>query len=561
MIKSLHIENYALISQLDIKMHEGFSVITGETGAGKSIILGAIGLLKGQRADVKAIKTGETRCVVEAEFDVASYGLSDFFETNDMDFDGKECIIRRELTSSGKRRAFINDTPVTASLLKVLGDKLIDVHSQHQNLLLNTEDFQIGVLDIIANSHDALAKYQSTYQSYKDALARLENALDASKRSHDDEDYWRFQFGQLQEAALSDDVEQEELEAEAEMLEHAEEIRSELFSASELLGGEGDDSHENVLSALKRAYSSVSSVVDRFRDMETVSERLDSCYIELKDILNEIEIASDRVESNPERLQQVQERLNLIYTLQRKHNVGSISELKVIRDDLEERINAIDHSDELIDELRRQTESLRSSAETEASELTSLRRSSASKIESMMVSHLQNLGMPNVQFKIEILSDPEHLTMNGADSVTFLFSANKNGQLQDVAKVASGGEVARVMLSIKSLIADAVKLPTIIFDEIDTGVSGKIADKMAEIMSGMGRGGRQVISITHLPQIASAGTYHYRVFKDEDGDMATSNIVELSQDERVEEIAHMLSGTDITDAAIANARELLAVKK
>jgi len=267
------------------------------------------------------------------------------------------------------------------------------------------------------------------------------------------------------------------------------------------------------------------------------------------------------VESNPERLQQVQERLNLIYTLQRKHNVGSISELKVIRDDLEERINAIDHSDELIDELRRQTESLRSSAETEASELTSLRRSSASKIESMMVSHLQNLGMPNVQFKIEILSDPEHLTMNGADSVTFLFSANKNGQLQDVAKVASGGEVARVMLSIKSLIADAVKLPTIIFDEIDTGVSGKIADKMAEIMSGMGRGGRQVISITHLPQIASAGTYHYRVFKDEDGDMATSNIVELSQDERVEEIAHMLSGTDITDAAIANARELLAVKK
>jgi len=561
MIKSLHIENYALISQLDIKMHEGFSVITGETGAGKSIILGAIGLLKGQRADVKAIKTGETRCVVEAEFDVASYGLSDFFETNDLDFDGKECIIRRELTSSGKSRAFINDTPVTASLLKVLGDKLIDVHSQHQNLLLNTEDFQIGVLDIIANSHDALAKYQSTYQSYKDALARLENALDASKRSHDDEDYWRFQFGQLQEAALSDDVEQEELEAEAEMLEHAEEIRSELFSASELLGGEGDDSHENVLSALKRAYSSVSSVVDRFRDMETVSERLDSCYIELKDILNEIEIASDRVESNPERLQQVQERLNLIYTLQRKHNVGSISELKVIRDDLEERINAIDHSDELIDELRRQTESLRSSAETEASELTSLRRSSASKIESMMVSHLQNLGMPNVQFKIEILSDPEHLTMNGADSVTFLFSANKNGQLQDVAKVASGGEVARVMLSIKSLIADAVKLPTIIFDEIDTGVSGKIADKMAEIMSGMGRGGRQVISITHLPQIASAGTYHYRVFKDEDGDMATSNIVELSQDERVEEIAHMLSGTDITDAAIANARELLAVKK
>ena len=560
MIKSLHIENYALISRLDITMHEGFSVITGETGAGKSIILGAVGLLKGQRSDVKSIKSGANRCVVEAVFDVSSYNLVDFFESNDLDFDGSECIIRRELTSSGKSRAFVNDTPVTASILKVLGDKLIDVHSQHQNLLLNTEDFQISVLDIIAGSGTLLSEYQSLYRSYCDAQSQLKEAIEASRRSREDEDYWRFQYGQLQDALLDDDDEQERLELESEMLEHAEEIRSGLFAASEFLGGEGGDGQCNVLSSLKQASSSLSSVVEKFRDVEPLSNRLDSCYIELKDILGEIESVSDRVESNPLRLQEVEDRLNVIYTLERKHNVNSISELKSIRDSLEDRLNSIDNSDEMIEELRRKSEALRESAVAKATALSERRRESAGRIESLMVTRLQSLGMPNVQFKIAMSFDSDRLSLNGADSVSFLFSANKNVGLQDVAKVASGGEVARVMLSLKSLISDAVKLPTIIFDEIDTGVSGKIADKMAEIMSSMGENGRQVVSITHLPQIAALGAHHYRVYKDESGDIATSNIVELNDEERVTEIAHMLSGRELTEAAIANARELISLR-
>ncbi len=561
MIKSLHIENYALISRLDIVMHKGFSVVTGETGAGKSIILGAIGLLKGQRADVKAIKTGEKRCVVEAEFDVSSYDLKKFFELNDLDFDGSECVIRRELTISGKSRAFINDTPVTASLLKVIGDKLIDVHSQHQNLLLNTEDFQIRVLDIIADSHDVLTEYQSLYDEYRSAQARLNKAIEDSRRSHEDEDYWRFQYEQLKEAALSEDNEQVLLERESEVLEHTEEIRSELFKASELIGGESGDDRDNVLTALKRSLSSLVSITDKFRDIEPLAERLDSCYIELKDILDEIDSASDRIESNPLRLQEIQERLNLIYTLERKHNVDSVAELKSIRQELEQRLHSIDHSEQLIEELRKKLQTIHSEAVAKAVVLSEKRKCTTRKIEELMVARLQSLGMPNVRFVIDIQSDVDSLTRKGADSVTFLFSANKNGLLQDVAKVASGGEVARVMLSLKSLIADAVKLPTIIFDEIDTGVSGKIAEKMAEIMYAMGENGRQVVSITHLPQIASLGSHHFRVFKDENGDMATSKIIELCDEERVDEIAHMLSGSEITDAAIANAKELLNNKR
>ena len=559
MIKSLHIENYALISRLDINLHGGFSVITGETGAGKSIILGAIGLLKGQRADIKTIKEGEKRCVVEAEFDVSSYNLNAFFEDNDLDFDGAECIIRRELTASGKSRAFINDTPVTASLLKTLGDKLIDVHSQHQNLLLNNEGFQLNVLDIIGGAENVHSEYASLYYDYRTSLNLLNKAIEDSKRSHEDEDYWRFQHTQLAEAMFDDENEQDSLESEAEMLEHAEEIRSELFCAQSILSGDNDDSG-NLLTSLKRATDAVDSITDKYRNASPLAERLKSSYIELKDIAAELESESERVESNPMRLEQIQDRLNVIYTLQRKHNVNTIAELMAIRDELSDKINAIDNSEERIENLKRETEVKRAKAQEKAKCLSEIRLSAAEKIESMMVERLQMLGMPNVKFKIQIDSDYEHLSADGADRVTFLFSANKNGTLQDVAKVASGGEVARVMLSLKSLIADAVKLPTIIFDEIDTGVSGSIADKMAEIMTAMGGNGRQVISITHLPQIAAHGKHHYRVYKDEGGESAVSNIVELNENERIEELAHMLSGAEITAAAIANAKELLLNK-
>ena len=560
MIKSLHIENYALISLLDIDFYEGFSVITGETGAGKSIILGAIGLLKGQRADMRSIKTGEQRCVVEAVFDVANYQLASFFSENDLDFDGRECIIRRELTAAGKSRAFINDTPVSAALLKQLGDQLLDVHSQHQNLLLNNEQFQINVLDIVAADQLLLNDYKALYADYRKAQDALRQAIEASKQSHDDEDYWRFQLNQLTEANLDDEHEQALLEQENEVLEHAEEIRSGLFAAQTQIDGE-DFSGEtsNVLTMLKHASTALQHISDIFPDAKVIGERLESSYIELKDVAAELESCADRIEADPERLSWIADRLNVLYTLERKHGVDSIAELKAVRQDYADKLNAIDHSEELIAELTRQTEQLRKQAVAKAKEITAARTEAASKVDQQLADNLRELGMPNVRFHVDIQSDYDRLTINGADKVRFLFSANKNADLQDVSTVASGGEIARVMLSLKALIAAATKLPTIIFDEIDTGVSGKIAEKMASIMDAMGRGGRQVISITHLPQIASKGLHHYRVYKDDDDEATHTHIVELTCEQRVEEIAHMLSGVELTEAAIVNARELLKI--
>ncbi len=561
MIKSLHIENYALISQLDIDLHGGFSVITGETGAGKSIILGAIGLLKGQRAETRSIKTGAKRCVVEAVFDLSRYDIRSFFEDNDLDFDPSECIVRRELTSAGKSRAFINDTPVSASLLKDLGDHLLDVHSQHQNLLLNQEGFQIQVLDLLSGSQSLLASYQSAYSAYRKAERQLSDAIESSKRSQDDADYWRFQYTQLDEARLDSDDEQVELEQESELLEHAEEIRSELFCAQTLLDSEFSDGGDTVLALMKRASASLQAISDKYTDASTLNERLESCYIELKDIAGELENGLDRVEANPVRLQAVQDRLNQLYTLERKHNVDSIAELKAVRDDYFAKLDAVDNSEEHINALRKQVDAAYAQAAGLAKELNVKRAVTARDVEGKMVSLLQELGMANVRFEIEITHDPKNLTPTGGDHVAYLFSANKNGALQDVSKVASGGEIARVMLSLKSLIANAVKLPTIIFDEIDTGVSGRIAEKMAQIMSAMGDGGRQVISITHLPQIAAMGSSHYKVYKEDDDDATHTHIVELSPQERVEEIAHMLSGSELTEAALQNARTLLGVGK
>ena len=560
MIKSLHIENYALISQLDIDLHGGFSVITGETGAGKSIILGAIGLLKGQRAETRSIKNGAKRCVVEAVFDVSKYDIQSFFDSNDLDFDGVECVVRRELTSAGKSRAFINDTPVSAGLLKDLGDRLLDVHSQHQNLLLNQEGFQIQVLDLLAGNSELQGRYRESYRQYREAERLLEEAIATSKRNRDDEDYWRFQYEQLADARLESETEQEELEQECELLEHAEEIRHELYVAQSMIAGEDEAGSENVLSLLKRAISSLQSISDKYPGASALTDRIDSCYIELKDIADEMESGKDSVECNPIRLQTVQERLNQIYSLEHKHNVDSIAGLIAIRQDYYDKLDAVDNSEEHINALRKAKEKAYGEASALAKELSGRRSDAAREVEARMVSLLQELGMPNVRFQIELTHDAASLTSSGGDHVAYLFSANKNGALQDVSKVASGGEIARVMLSLKSLIASAVKLPTIIFDEIDTGVSGRIAEKMAQIMSGMGEGGRQVISITHLPQIAALGSSHYKVYKEDDDDATHTHIVELSQEERVEEIAHMLSGSELTDAALQNARTLLGMK-
>lgn len=551
MLQSLYIQNYALIDTLDICFDTGFSVITGETGAGKSIILGAIGLLLGQRADSKAIKNGANRCIVEARFNISEYRMETFFEENDLEYDKDECILRRELLASGKSRAFINDVPASLTQMKELGEKLIDVHSQHQNLLLNKEGFQLGVIDLVAQNEKVLLDYKKLYSSYKECCRKLEETIEEAEKNKADEDYVRFQLEQLEEARLYEG-EQEELEQEAELLSHAEEIKAGLYKVNETFSSE----EQGILPILKEALNTLRGLNSIYPATEELSDRLENSYIELKDIELEIDRHNENIEFNPERLEIVNERLNLIYSLQQKHRVKSVNELLEIREAYQTRLNAITSSEDLIAELTEEKKKLSKQVIKLAAELTKQRKSAAKEIEKQMQSRLIPLGMPNIQFKVELTPDKEP-DANGMDKVAFLFSANKNSALQNVATVASGGEIARVMLSIKALIAGTMNLPTIIFDEIDTGVSGEIAEKMACIMQEMGQNGRQVISITHLPQIASLGSAHYKVYKKDNETETTSHIRKLTEEERVEEIAHMLSGSTLTEAAINNAKALL----
>lgn len=551
MLQAIYIQNYALIDQLDIDFTPGFSVITGETGAGKSIILGAIGLLLGQRADVKAIKNGATKCIVEARFRIATYGLEDFFAENDIEYDEEECIIRREVSANGKSRAFINDTPASLSQMKILGEKLIDVHSQHQNLLLNKEGFQLNILDILAQDEKELSDYQKSYREYRQVCHDLEDFIVQAEKSRQDEDYLRFQLEQLEEANLQAG-EQVSLEQEAETLSHAEDILAGLYKTGQLMDGD----ENGTLALTKECIQTLQNVSKVYPPAQEWLERLDSCYIELKDLAREISGSQEAVEFNPARLDFVNERLNLIYTLQQKHHVKSVEELIALTADYRMRLDAITSFDERIAALRNRQQELYQTVLQKAEVLTEVRTRSARYIERQMESLLVPLGMPNVRFAVE-LSPRKEPDAKGMDSVTFLFSANKNGTLQNVASIASGGEIARVMLSLKAMIAGAVKLPTIIFDEIDTGVSGSIAEKMALIMQDMGRQNRQVISITHLPQIAARGIAHYKVYKEDTETGTNSHIRRLSDEERVQEIAHMLSGATLTEAAMNNARALL----
>ena len=551
MLQSIHIQNYALIESLDIDFHTGFSVITGETGAGKSIILGAIGLLVGQRADIKAIKTGANKCIVEARFNISSYGLEAFFEEHDLEYEEGECILRRELYASGKSRAFINDTPASLAQMKELGEKLIDVHSQHQNLLLNHENFQLSVVDILAHDEKELQVYKEMYSAFKKTSHELADIQDQAEKNRQDEDYISFQLSQLEEANLHSG-EQEELEQEAETLSHAEDIKSNLYKVDQLMSSD----ETTLLSATKDCIQTLQGISKVFPPAKEWMERLDSCYIELKDLSHEIAHASEEVDFNPTRLDYVNERLNLIYSLQQKHRVDTIDQLLEIAEDYRSKLDAITSYDSRIDELKAMKEALYSKVINQASKLTTLRSKAAKEIEQKMQTYLIPLGMPNVRFSVELTSKKEP-DMNGLDSVNFLFSANKNGMLQQVASIASGGEIARVMLSLKAMIAGAVKLPTIIFDEIDTGVSGSIAEKMALIMQEMGQANRQVISITHLPQIAAKGATHYKVYKVDTEVGTNSYIRQLNQEERIQEIANMLSGAVLTEAALNNAKALL----
>jgi len=554
MIQSLHIEHYALIDRLDISWHSGFSVITGETGAGKSIILGAIGLLLGERADTKAIKAGERRCMIEAEFELTyEQAAEEFFAQNDLDFDGSHCIVRRELTAEGKSRAFINDTPVNLSLLKELGSQLIDIHSQHQNLLLGKEDFQLNLLDILAHDAEDLKKYKDLYAHYLTTRQQLNEAKELAQHSHEQEDYLRFQATQLAEAALKAD-EQEELEAEQEMLSHAEEIKRNLYMAQQCLEADED---ANTLERLKQGISALQSASKVYAKVEELTRRLDSCYLELKDIADEIGQNADEVEYDPQRLEQVEERLDTLYSLQKKHNVDSVGELIQLQKNLEQQLALIDNSDEQIAELEQALNEAQKAVMTQAKQLTMMRQEAKKTLEKDIVGRLIALGMPNVTFEVKLTQMAEP-GWSGIDKVEFRFSANKNVPTQPLSQIASGGEIARVMLSLKALIASTAKLPTIIFDEIDTGVSGKIAEQMALMMQGMSRQGCQVVSITHLPQIAARGQHHYKVYKEEGDDSTLTHITELTATERVEEVAHMLSGSTLTEAALNNAKELLS---
>ena len=554
MLKHLYIKNFALIDILDIDLYPGFSVITGETGAGKSIVLGAIGLLLGQRADLKTLKQGADRCVIEAHFDLSRYQMEAFFEENDIEYDAEDCIIRRELTAAGKSRAFINDTPVQLSMLKELGERLVDVHSQHQNLLLNKQDFQMSVLDIIADDAKQLTAYQESYDAYHQAANELEALKEEIERNRQNVDFLQFQYQELADARLQPG-EQEELEQKSETMTHSEEIKSALYEADNAL--QADET--GIVTQLRSAMNALKGIGRVLPEAEELATRMDSTYIELKDIAGEVSGLMDDVDFDPAELDTVNERLDHLYDLQKKYHAEDTEALIAQRDSLQQQLENLDNSDEALREREQQVAQLKTQCQQLADALTKLRMKAAKTVEKEMQQRLVPLGMPNIRFQISITQ--EGLAANGQDKVAYLFSANTSTPLQPVSQVASGGEIARVMLALKAMISGAVKLPTIIFDEIDTGVSGKIAEKMAEIMHEMGSHERQVISITHLPQIAALGSAHYKVEKEETAQGTTSKMALLTPEERITEIAQMLSGSKVTDAAIQNAKDLLKVKK
>ena len=550
MLKHLYIRNYALIDELDIDFPAGFSVITGETGAGKSIILGAIGLLVGNRADIKSIKPGAKKCVIEAQFGIAGYGLEPLFTDNDIDFDPDECIVRRELSATGKSRSFVNDSPAPLQFLRQLGDKLIDIHSQHQNLLLQKEDFQLGVVDIIAHDDKQKELYSKSFNEYEKARKALTDLQKSIEKARENEEFLRFQYNELQTAQLSNGI-QEELEQESAALSHSEDIKSALFNADNILNADVD----GIVGRAGEAADALHGIESVYPKVKELADRLDSAKVELADIAADVSADTDNVDFDPARLDEVNARLDNIYSLEQKHHVNTVAELIKIRDEIEKQLDGIDDGDNQLGELQKRVDDTSAACKKEATKLSALRKKAATEVEKQMSSRLIPLGMPNVRFKVDI--QKKELSADGTDRILFLFSANKSTDLMPVAEVASGGEIARVMLSLKAMISGAVNLPTIIFDEIDTGVSGAIASKMAQLMKEMADAGRQVIAITHLPQIAAMGEAHYKVEKEETDTGTTSHMRRLTDDERISAIAAMLSGDNITEAALQNARELM----
>lgn len=550
MIKKLSVSNYTLIDELHIDFSAGFSVITGETGAGKSIILGALSLILGQRADLKSLRRSDEKAVIEGVFDIASYHLRDFFDENELDYDEGECILRREILPSGKSRAFINDTPVSLAQLKTLGEQLIDIHSQHQNMLLADSRFQLRVVDTMAGDAALLADYREHYRRWRERLQAYTRLQEENRSGREEEDYLRYQLAQLDEAHLQEG-EQEELEAELQTLQHAEEIKNELAVLQEFLHAE----ETGVVSLLNATLSRMRALSRLYPEVDEWAGRLESDYIDLKDIASTVDRSQENLNMDPERLAWVENRLDTYYSLQQKHRLASAAELLALRDSFAERLTRIENYDEELAALKHEVDEAESQVRNLAEQLTRVRRQSAANISSTLTERVKPLGMPHLQFEIEVSPRPQ-FDETGGDAIRFLFSANKNQPLQPVSEVASGGEISRLILSLKALVAHAMALPTIVFDEVDTGVSGEIADKMARIMREMSRC-MQVISITHLPQVAAWGQTHYRVYKSDTATATATHLVRLTDSERVEEIARMLSGSSLTAAALDNARELL----
>ncbi|KGI59590.1 DNA repair protein RecN [Prevotella sp. DNF00663] len=551
MLRQLHIKSFTIIKEMSIDFFPGFSVITGETGAGKSIILGAIGLLLGQRADCKSVKPGSNKCIIEAHFDLSGYSLESFFQANDIDYEAQDCIIRREINVTGKSRAFINDTPVPLSITKELGENLLDIHSQHQNLLLQKEDFQLQVIDILANNTKELADYQNSYKQLKALQQQLKELSENIEKDKENQDYLQFRLQELSDANLNDTNEQETLEQEIAQIEHAESIKAAYYKTDDLLSG--DDN--GIIQHIRNASENLHSIENYHADAKVLAERLDQLHIEVKDIAQEISGKADSIEFDPQLQERLNQRLDTIYSLQQKFHVESIEELMHERDSIATQLNEIGDYDEKLSELNQQIILLEKECNKKALILSKSRARASKLTEEEMHTRLIPMGIPNIKFEVSIKQ--KELSSDGCDKVSFLFSANKNTPLQPISQVASGGEIARVMFSLKAMISGAIKLPTIIFDEVDTGISGRVAEQMAKIMNEMGMNGRQVISITHLPQIAALGTHHYKVSKNDTEEETESRMILLSDEERVQEIAQMLSGSSVTKEAISNARALL----
>jgi DNA repair protein RecN (Recombination protein N) len=549
MIQSLSVENYAIINKLEIEFSKGLSIITGETGAGKSILLGALSLILGKRADTSILKDKTRKCIVEGTFDIRDYGFQSFFDENDIDYDDFT-ILRREINPNGKSRAFINDSPVNLNLLSEISIRFIDIHSQHQNLNLSNSQFQLKVIDSFSHSENLLRKYQDMYFLFRDLTKEYQHLQEKSQQSQADLDYYQFQFHQLDIARLKEN-EQNELEQELEKLNHAEEIKNSLNNSSDLLSGE----ENTVLSQLKDIQSFLNKIIKFYPDVGGHAKRLESTYIELKDIANELELLKEKVELDPEKLEYINERLDLIYTLQHKHKVNTIKDLLKIKESIKQKIDEVSSYEFRLEDLKKRISECENKLNDFAQELSQQRQQSLKDIEKEITVLLLDLGIPNGRFEIthKITGD---YTVNGIDRVQFLFTANKNIALQEISKIASGGELSRLMLSIKSLLSDSTGLPTIIFDEIDMGVSGEIADKVGNIIKRMSEG-MQIINITHLPQVACKGDFHYLVYKSDEGETTTAHIKLLNDEERHIEIARMLSGEELTEAAMQNARELL----